>query len=222
VSLSTAESLDAISRHSEGLAAAARDNLAAPVEHCPDWKVADLVRHMTEVHWFWRTVAADLPSEPPDEDRCPPRAADEDLVDAFLAARPSWSTPCVRRTRRQPAGRGPPRRTSPSSPVTRCRRPPYTTGTGLTRLANRLAPTSSPRTWPPTPWMSSCSSPSPSRRTRPRTVLPLAAPSGSGRRGRSGTSRTARPRAAPAFPRPLLHRLTRDVIRIVAWRPPFV
>lgn len=84
MSLSTAESLDAISRHSEGLAAAARDNLAAPVEHCPDWKVADLVRHMTEVHWFWRTVAADLPSEPPDADRCPPRAADEDLVDAFL------------------------------------------------------------------------------------------------------------------------------------------
>ena len=81
----TEDYLAAIAHHSEGLAAAARDNLSAPVEHCPGWTVADLVWHVTEVHWFWRTIAGELLSEPPDEDRRPARSPDEALVDVFLA-----------------------------------------------------------------------------------------------------------------------------------------
>ena len=49
-----------IRRHSAGLAAAARDNLDARVEHCPDWSVADLVWHVSGVHWFWGTIAGEL------------------------------------------------------------------------------------------------------------------------------------------------------------------
>ena len=39
--------LAAIAEHSTGFAVATRDNLAAPVEHCPGWSVADLVWHLT-------------------------------------------------------------------------------------------------------------------------------------------------------------------------------
>jgi len=85
VTLSVEDCLAAIAHHSQGLAAAARDNLSAPVEHCPGWTVADLVWHVTEVHWFWRTTAAELLSEPPAGDRRPSRAPDEGLVASFLA-----------------------------------------------------------------------------------------------------------------------------------------
>jgi uncharacterized protein (TIGR03083 family) len=85
VTLSVEQCLAAITKHSHGLADAARDNLAAPVEHCPGWTVADLVWHVLEVHWFWGTIAAELPSEPPDETRRPPRPPDDRLVEEFLA-----------------------------------------------------------------------------------------------------------------------------------------
>ena len=39
-----------------------REHLERPVEHCPGWNVADLVWHLTEVHWFWSTIAADTSS----------------------------------------------------------------------------------------------------------------------------------------------------------------
>ncbi len=45
-----------IALQSAALAEAAEGNLAAPVEHCPGWTVADLVRHVYEVHWFWGTI----------------------------------------------------------------------------------------------------------------------------------------------------------------------
>jgi len=83
--LSTDSCLAAIERHSRGLARAARGNLDAPVEHCPGWSVADLVRHVTDVHWFWATIAEELPSSPPDASRRPSRPADGELVDAFEA-----------------------------------------------------------------------------------------------------------------------------------------
>jgi uncharacterized protein (TIGR03083 family) len=81
--LSTEECITAITEHSAGFAAAARGNLGAPVEHCPGWDVADLVWHLTEVHWFWATIAEERPSSPPDESRRPARAPDEQLVDVF-------------------------------------------------------------------------------------------------------------------------------------------
>jgi hypothetical protein len=64
MTLSTDAYLGAITQHSKSLAEAVRGNLEAEVEHCPEWNIADLVWHMTDVHWFWRTIAADRLSEP--------------------------------------------------------------------------------------------------------------------------------------------------------------
>ena len=41
---------------SECLAVAAQKDLSAPVEHCPEWKVLDLVAHVAGVQWFWATI----------------------------------------------------------------------------------------------------------------------------------------------------------------------
>lgn len=76
--------VDAISDHSSGFAAAARGHLDCDVEHCPGWSVADLVGHLTEVQWFWATVAEEKLQSPPDEtDR--PAVTREQLVDNFQA-----------------------------------------------------------------------------------------------------------------------------------------
>lgn len=83
--LSVEDAVAAIDRHSIGLAHAAQGNLRARVEHCPDWSVADLVRHVIEVHWFWRTIAGERLPEPPSEDRRPP-APDDDRVLEVLRA----------------------------------------------------------------------------------------------------------------------------------------
>lgn len=83
--LAAFDPLAEIAEHSAGLARAAANNLDAQVEHCPGWTVADLVWHVTEVHWFWSTVVDGLLPEPPaDEDR-PQRPAPEELVSRFSA-----------------------------------------------------------------------------------------------------------------------------------------
>lgn len=41
-----------------GVVLAAADP-ASPVRTCPDWKAADLLRHLTEVHQFWAAVIGD-------------------------------------------------------------------------------------------------------------------------------------------------------------------
>jgi uncharacterized protein (TIGR03083 family) len=84
MTLSTFDSIASITRHSAGFAEATRGNLDARVEHCPDWSVADLVRHLSEVHWFWGTIVEERLDSPPDESRRPARVADEDLVDTFV------------------------------------------------------------------------------------------------------------------------------------------
>lgn len=73
--------LDAIARHSSGFADAAEGNLYAQVEHCPEWNVADLVWHLTEVHWFWATIVEERLEGRPDESKRPQRPDDEHLVD---------------------------------------------------------------------------------------------------------------------------------------------
>lgn len=73
--------VDAILRHSAGLADAAESNLDAAVEHCPEWTVADLVWHLTDVHWFWGTIVEDRLEAPPDESLRPPRPSDDRLVE---------------------------------------------------------------------------------------------------------------------------------------------
>ncbi|MQA78862.1 MAG: maleylpyruvate isomerase family mycothiol-dependent enzyme [Streptosporangiales bacterium] len=83
MTLSTDACVTAIAHHSGGFADAVRGNLDAPVTHCPDWDVADLVWHLTEVHWFWRTIAAERLAAPPDEADRPQRPERGDLVAAF-------------------------------------------------------------------------------------------------------------------------------------------
>jgi len=83
--LTTAACLEAIRHHSAGFAEAAGGALAARVEHCPQWSVADLVWHLTEVHWFWRTIAGERLSAPVEESRRPSRPADDDLLETFLS-----------------------------------------------------------------------------------------------------------------------------------------
>ena len=83
MTLSVAECTAYIAQYSKVFADATRDNLGARVEHCPEWSVADLVWHLTEVHWFWGKVAEERLAEPPDESLRPPRAEDPELVAAF-------------------------------------------------------------------------------------------------------------------------------------------
>jgi uncharacterized protein (TIGR03083 family) len=73
----------AIAEHSAGLARAAEGNLDATVEHCPGWTVADLVDHVTQVHWFWATIVEDRLDAPPAEERRPTRAEPDQLIPAF-------------------------------------------------------------------------------------------------------------------------------------------
>lgn len=74
-----------IAEHSAGLARAAEANLDAPVQHCPGWTVADLVWHLSGVHWFWSTIVAELASEPPADEQGPDRPASDQLVSRFSA-----------------------------------------------------------------------------------------------------------------------------------------
>ncbi len=75
--------LDAIARHSNGFVEAAEGHLDARVEHCPQWTVADLVWHLTSVHWFWATIVEERLDAPADESRRPARPDDDGLLDAF-------------------------------------------------------------------------------------------------------------------------------------------
>lgn len=83
--LTTEQCLDAIERHTRGLAEAAAGHLDARIEHCPDWSMADLVWHLTDVHWFWNHIASERPSEEPRGLDRPERPADDQLVDRLLA-----------------------------------------------------------------------------------------------------------------------------------------
>jgi len=75
--------IDAIAVHSDGFASAARDHLEAAVEHCPRWTVADLVAHLTEVQWFWATIAEEKLSAPPEDARRPATAPPAELIENF-------------------------------------------------------------------------------------------------------------------------------------------
>lgn len=75
-----------ILEHALGLAdVARRAPLDARVPPCPDWTLADLVWHLTEVHVFWTHVIEHRPSGPDDYEE-PSRAGDADLVDGLERA----------------------------------------------------------------------------------------------------------------------------------------
>lgn len=78
------DACDAIARHCDDLAEIASENLWAPVEHCPEWRVGDLVRHLVGVHWFWTTIVSERLTAPPEETRRPAPPDDDDVVAAFL------------------------------------------------------------------------------------------------------------------------------------------
>jgi uncharacterized protein (TIGR03083 family) len=73
-----------IAADSAGLADAAEGNLATPVEYCPGWSVADLVRHVWDVHAFWGQLVERRLADP-DDYVAPPEPADEVLLDTFRA-----------------------------------------------------------------------------------------------------------------------------------------
>jgi uncharacterized protein (TIGR03083 family) len=60
--------------------------LTSPVVSCPEWTVANLLWHLTEVHDFWRTVVADRLSDP-ERYVQPPRPVDERLTEMFRQGR---------------------------------------------------------------------------------------------------------------------------------------
>jgi uncharacterized protein (TIGR03083 family) len=67
-----------------GLADAAEGNLDARVEFCPGWSVADLVRHVWDVHAFWAQIVARRLADPGDY-VAPPEPSDDDLIATFRA-----------------------------------------------------------------------------------------------------------------------------------------
>lgn len=78
--------LTAIEVHTRGLAEAAQGSLGRRVQHCPDWSVADLVHHLTEVHTFWEYVARERPLDEPAAVPDLLRRPDDELVPGMIAA----------------------------------------------------------------------------------------------------------------------------------------
>jgi uncharacterized protein (TIGR03083 family) len=77
--------LAALRRDAHGFAdACAAGDLDAPVPSCPEWQLADLLWHVTEVHHFWRAVAAG-PLLDPSEYAQPDRPADGELLTIYRA-----------------------------------------------------------------------------------------------------------------------------------------
>jgi uncharacterized protein (TIGR03083 family) len=72
-----------IARHSDGFAESASRDLDAKVSGCPGWDVADLVAHLTDVHWFWSTIVAQRLTREEDVPSNPARAARDQLIERF-------------------------------------------------------------------------------------------------------------------------------------------
>ncbi|MGW4894594.1 maleylpyruvate isomerase family mycothiol-dependent enzyme [Kitasatospora sp. NPDC004240] len=73
-------------RESARLAEAATGNFSLRVPSCPDWTVADLVWHVTEVQEFWAGVASGAITDPQTQYTSPERPADERLLDRYREA----------------------------------------------------------------------------------------------------------------------------------------
>ena len=73
--------LAAISEHTVGMAQAAAGNLERPVPGCPGWTVRELVSHLIDVQWFWKTIVEQRLQQPPEETARPPKAEAALLLD---------------------------------------------------------------------------------------------------------------------------------------------
>lgn len=85
MALPVEQCLTAIRAHTHALADAAEGHLDRPVEHCPEWTVADLVWHLTEVQWFWSWVARERPTQRPAHVESPGRPDDAALTTGLRA-----------------------------------------------------------------------------------------------------------------------------------------
>ncbi|MEE2055738.1 maleylpyruvate isomerase family mycothiol-dependent enzyme [Nocardiopsis tropica] len=63
------------------LADVAQGNLDRPVPACPDWTVADLVRHVGATHHFWRSIVTGEATDP--RDHVAPRIPDDSALLAW-------------------------------------------------------------------------------------------------------------------------------------------
>jgi uncharacterized protein (TIGR03083 family) len=79
--------LSAVRRDGEALANTAEGNLALSVPTCPGWSVADLVWHVSGVHYFWRSIAERRLTEPAAVKHVeqPARPADGELIAWYRA-----------------------------------------------------------------------------------------------------------------------------------------
>jgi uncharacterized protein (TIGR03083 family) len=83
MSIDLARRVELIRADSEALAAAARQDLTAHIPSCPEWSMADLVRHVYQVHRSWARIVGEQIMEPDWVDE--PYPPDADLVDSFVA-----------------------------------------------------------------------------------------------------------------------------------------
>jgi uncharacterized protein (TIGR03083 family) len=79
--------VDAYVRAAEGIAAAARRvGLDAAIPACPNWTMADLVAHVTQIHFRWIVSIAERQTSP-DQIRRPDRPTDDELLETFDTGR---------------------------------------------------------------------------------------------------------------------------------------
>jgi len=83
VTLSLEVYTNSIQEHSEALARLAPRAMDLPIAHCPGWSVEDLLRHLTEVHWFWATIVEQRLDTRPEEGR-PVDLPRSELIARFL------------------------------------------------------------------------------------------------------------------------------------------
>jgi uncharacterized protein (TIGR03083 family) len=76
------EYLESLRRDVDGFVAAVRRGTDAVVPGCPDWKVADLARHMGGVHRWATAIVADRPSPP---QSLPDAPADDAALASWVA-----------------------------------------------------------------------------------------------------------------------------------------
>lgn len=69
MTLSVESCVGAIRQHGAQLATVAAHSMNESVAHCPGWTVADVLRHLIDVQWFWATIVQRGLSEPPVDGR---------------------------------------------------------------------------------------------------------------------------------------------------------
>ncbi len=83
MTIDLARRVELIRADSQALGAAARHDLTARVPSCPAWSMADLVRHIYQVHRSWARIVGERIMTPDWVDA--PYPPDDELVDAFVA-----------------------------------------------------------------------------------------------------------------------------------------